>query len=476
MSLRSLFVIVFVSFAVALAIADGFLSWRSASRAVEDELDKRAEWVAGAAAETGLQSAVLAGLEPGFENTLGWTSTHAKLERLRLYVSEAYVLTADDRAIATSFPGDTVKVIGREEPQFALYTPDIARARARGESATPAFRGEDGTLYKWGFKRIEQSPYILAVRMRADYLGPLALLQRNLLASSAIAAVIAALLAALLAAAVIEPVERLSRVAVRIQRGHMERPVAQESGEEMGRLSQAMERMRQSILERDERLRIMLAQVAHEIRNPLGGLELFAAAAAETEDARERSRLMTRVRSEVSALNAIIDDFLTFARPVSSQGGPVDLRDPLQEAAELARAELEKRGGTLEVKLPVEPLVANVTGEHVKRATLNLLRNAAQVAEHVTLEGFVSDGEVVISVADDGPGVPATLREQIFEPFVTDKEQGAGLGLAIVRRLTEAHGGRVELFRTQEASGGRGSEFRIYLQGSSPGPSSTRSD
>ncbi len=465
MSLRRLFVLVLVTFAAALAAADGYLAWRSASRAMEAELDKRAEWVAGAAAETGIQSSLLVGLLPGMEDTRAWASMHAKLERLRRYVKEAYILTEDNRAIVTSNPGDTVDVIGSPLPQFDLYAQDIARAREIGEAATPAFVGADGTLYKWGLKKIGQSPFILAVRMRADYLAPMHLLQRNLLFGSAVAALIAALLAALLAAAVVEPVERLSRVALRIQRGHIERPVAQEKGEELGRLSRAMERMRQSILERDERLRVMLAQVAHEIRNPLGGLELFASAAAETDDPAERSRLMGRVRSEVSALNTIIDDFLMFARPVTPQGEPTDLREPLQEAAELVRAELEEDGGTLEVRLPDTPLVAAVAGEHAKRAVLNLLRNAAQVAEHVTLEGSFDDGEVVISVFDDGPGVPADLREQIFEPFVTDKEQGAGLGLAIVRRLAEANGGRVELAHTQETNGGRGSEFRIYFEG-----------
>ncbi len=70
---------------------------------------------------------------------------------------------------------------------------------------------------------------------------------------------------------------------------------------------------------------------------------------------------------------------------------------------------------------------------------------------------------MVISVADDGPGVPTDLRDRIFDPFVTDKEQGAGLGLAIVRKVAEAHGGRVELVAEGETDGGRGAEFRIYF-------------
>jgi signal transduction histidine kinase len=219
------------------------------------------------------------------------------------------------------------------------------------------------------------------------------------------------------------------------------------------------------VVERDEQLRLMLAQVAHEIRNPLGGLELFASAVAETEDADERRQHMRRVRAEVAALNRIIDDFLTFARPLRAAPEPTDLRGSLEAAASLVRGELEQKGGTLEVVLPEHPLMARADPDQVKRAALNLLRNAAQVSDRVHLSGRLDRGEVLISVADDGPGVPPDARERIFDPFVTDKEQGAGLGLAIVRKVAEAHGGRVEVGAAADHGVGTGAEFRVYFRG-----------
>jgi signal transduction histidine kinase len=207
----------------------------------------------------------------------------------------------------------------------------------------------------------------------------------------------------------------------------------------------------------------MLAQVAHEIRNPLGGLELFASAAAETEDPQERARLISRVRSEVAALNGIISDFLAFARPMGRAEHASDVRAPIREAVELVEAEMEDRGGKLDLTLPDAPLMALVSDEHVKRATLNLLRNASQASQHVRLDARIEHAEVVISVSDDGPGVPDHLRSRVFDPFVTDKEQGAGLGLAIVKKVAEANGGRVELADSSETNGGRGAEFRLYF-------------
>lgn len=462
MSIRRLYITVLVAFAVAVSATGGYLAWGEASHAVEAELDTRATWVAGAAAETGLQASLLSGLQPGYEDTGAWTSTHYKLRRLQRYVSEAYIIGPDNTAVVSTHPADSVP-IGTPLRFLDQFAPELEAAREVGNATTRGFQGSDGRLYKWGFAQLEQSALVLAVLMPADYLAPLAQLRWNLVLGSGIAALLAAALAALLAAGIIEPVERLSRVALRIQRGRWSEPVAPERGVELGRLSRAMERMRHGIQERDEQLRLMLAQVAHEIRNPLGGLELFASAAGDAEDPEERRRLIGRIRSEVNALNGIIDEFLAFARPVTGGQTTLDLREPLGEAAELARAELGRNGGKLEVHLPAEPLAARVDPDHVKRATLNLLRNAAQVADHVHLRAWAEHGEVIVAVEDDGPGVPEALRDRIFDPFVTDKEQGAGLGLAIVRKVAEAHGGRVELHRTGETDGGRGSEFRIYF-------------
>jgi signal transduction histidine kinase len=131
-------------------------------------------------------------------------------------------------------------------------------------------------------------------------------------------------------------------------------------------------------------------------------------------------------------------------------------------------------GGTLTTTLPDEPLLARADPDHVKRAVLNLLQNAAQAGQHVWLDAWWQNGEAVVSVSDDGPGVREELRERVFEPFVTDREQGAGLGLAIVKRVLESNGARVVLVGP-EGTGtpgaparavGAGAEFRVYFQGS----------
>lgn len=470
MSLRRQYVLVFVAFSILVSALGGGLAYRSASTALETELDRKLTSVARAAADVGFSSELLLSFTPGTEDELFVAPERARLRKLKSLVDEAYIIRQDLYALVTTLPVETIG-IGDRVLELSLHQEEIDRAVNEGSATSDRIGPIDGAYYKYGFVRLEQSSVpgpennaVLVVRMPADYRAPLDEFQRTAILGSALAAVVAAVIAWFMATTVTGPMNRLGRVALRIQRGRMDEPVRQERGGELGRLARAMERMRVGILHRDEQLRLMLAQVAHEIRNPLGGLELFASAAAESDDPAERSRFIGKVRAEIEALNTIIDDFLTFARPLRPEGELHDIRQPVRMAVELVEMEMMDTGGTLTLDVPTHPLMARADPEHVKRVALNLVRNAAQAAQEVKVRCEAYRGEIVLFVRDNGPGVPPELEDRIFEPFVTDKEQGAGLGLAIVKRVVEANGGRVEL-TTGERASGVGAEFRVYFRG-----------
>ncbi len=460
MTIRRRFILVFGLFSVALATIFAWVSYGIARKSLEDQLDQSLIWIAGAAAEVGLQSSIALSLEPGYEDEDGFTSYTASLNRMLRYVSGAWIFRATDRTALVTSAGDSIP-IGTPLRFLDLYQDEIDEAMNLGESVTSLFTGDDGRLYQYGFKQLEQSDAVLAVQIPAGFLDPLSRLKNVLIVGTLVGLILSVSLGWVLAAGIATPLERLARAALRIQRGHMDKPVVLERADELGMLADAMERMRGGIVKRDEQLRLMLAQVAHEIRNPLGGLDLFASAASETEDPEERARIIARIRAEVQALNHIITEFLTFARPMRIDPDLADVRDAIEAAVFLAAGE----DGNVELELSEEPLMARVDPDQVKRMVLNLVRNAQQVAEHVVVTAGTANGEVTISVADDGPGVSDDLRDRIFEPFVTDKEQGAGLGLAIVKRVAEAHSGRVELLDQPSERFGRGAEFRVYFPG-----------
>jgi len=480
MNLRQQYILALGGFALFLTLGGGWLSWTLTAGALEDQMDEKLLWVAGSAAEVGLEGRTLLGFtQPADSVEVLFSSQQARLERMQRYVDEAWVFRRDNTVIASS-ASPTDLPIGTPLRWLDAYVPELDEAWAMGEAVTPAFTGEDGRFYKYAFHRLEDTEAMLAVLAPADFLSPLARFQQTLALGALTSGILAAILATLLATNIVRPLERLSRVALRIQRGRWDKEVRVERGDELGRLSRAMERMRKGLIQRDEQLRLMLAQVAHEIRNPLGGLELFASAAMDTEDRVERRRLLTRVRSEVQGLNAIINDFLAFARPLHAEARLHDLRDPIQDAVEMVRLGFQKNGDTLEVHVPDLPLMGRADPDHVKRVVLNLLQNAAHAGDGIRISAWESNGEVVVAVADDGPGVSSDHRERIFEPFFTDKEQGAGLGLAIVQRLMEVNGGRVELANGSgpadpwpSALGGSGAEFRLYFPGSDELPPRT---
>ena len=488
MRLRNRFALFFVTFAVAISAFEGWLSWNASRAALEEELDKNVLDVAGVAAQVRFGDEedldILLAMRRGDEDSDFWNYRHRLLRRLR---HEGYVDRAD---IVRWTPGDPVAtVLVSVDPPDSIsiglildwITPHISaveRAHVDGRATTEPFAGTNGRMYKFGIVRLDssdtdddepgtESAIFLAVRIPADYLEPLDRLKWTLVALSVGAALLAALVGWRLAGGIASRLEVLSRGALRIQRGAMHRPFDLEGEDEVGQLARAMDRMRTGIKRRDEQLRLMLARVAHEIRNPLGGLELFASAAQETEDPVERRRILARVRMELRGLNAIINEFLTFARPGQTEPQFHDVRQPLCEAAALAEAELKKKGGELHIDFPAKPLVAMADPLQVKRLVLNLLRNAAQAGDTVWLTGAMVNGEVRLAVRDNGPGIPRGLQDRIFEPFVGDKAQGVGLGLSIVKEMVEANHGRVQLASTgdREGESGGGAEFHVYLSG-----------
>ncbi|NNF27385.1 MAG: HAMP domain-containing histidine kinase [Gemmatimonadetes bacterium] len=469
MTLRGRFVFTFVAFALLLTAAGGAVSFFFARAQIERELDEKLIAVAGAAADVGGLEGLASGLAPGMEQTQIYSLLSERLRVLQRYVAAAYLFRPDLTVLVSTAPPDSLP-IGAPLYFLLSHSEALETAWSEGQATSDLF-DVDGSLYKYGFVRLsegaaEASPLMMAAQIPADYQDALVRLRRTLLLGSIGAAMIAVLLAGLLATRVTGPMDRLSMAALRIQRGRMVEPIPVEGNDEIGRLSRAMERMRVGLIDQRRQMELMVAQVAHEIRNPLGGIELLSSAVADSDDPEERRRVIGKIRGEVTALNDIINDFLEFARPAPATREPHDLRDPIRDAAEIVQAEIAPKDKAIHLELPSEPLPVLADRGHIKRLVLNLMRNGAQAGQNVWVRARPEGERVMVAVGDDGPGVPLDLRERLFEPFVTDKEQGAGLGLAIVKKLAEANAGQLE-WDPEAAVPGGGAEFRVYLESAS---------
>ena len=238
-------------------------------------------------------------------------------------------------------------------------------------------------------------------------------------------------------------------------------------------------------LEERERLRDrlaalgqMAAAMAHEIKNPLAGIEVMAGLLRrQLPDKQAGQALVNDIINEAKMANAIVQEMLDFVRPVRLQLDRASIADALSSAVTMADGKAT-RGG-IEVEMNVPPTLPTIQGDRhqLTQVFANLLTNAfealngrggvtltARVVEPGEDGALLPDGyhpvpTMIVEVADNGPGVPADIADNIFNPFFTTKPQGSGLGLAIVRKIVDAHEGRIDV--TSKAD--RGTCFRVTL-------------
>lgn len=209
----------------------------------------------------------------------------------------------------------------------------------------------------------------------------------------------------------------------------------------------------------------MAAGLAHEIRNPLGGIQLFACLLArDLADRPEQCRLAHKISKGVQTLEKLVTDILAFAGQAEPRFSQVNLVRLMDETLDLARATADRVGAVVTYAAANEGAIElDADPCQLQQALLNLFQNAAEAAGkggHAEISAAeAGDGYVRITVSDDGDGIAPDLLDRIFNPFFTTKDRGTGLGLAIVHRIAEAHGGNVRAANRKEG----GAVFSLSL-------------
>jgi signal transduction histidine kinase len=208
----------------------------------------------------------------------------------------------------------------------------------------------------------------------------------------------------------------------------------------------------------------MAATVAHEIKNPLSAIKSIAQVMREDESLRnEYERDLGLIVGETDRLSQSVTQLLSFARKESPAGQPLSVDELVRSVVDLFRANAREQGIVLNAQVKVEAELAGKSVSALRDALSNLLLNALQATPaggKVELIAAASDGELVISVQDSGSGVPADLRERIWEPFFTTRQRGTGLGLAIVRKRVQEVGGTAVLV----SGNGGGALFQLRVR------------
>lgn len=205
----------------------------------------------------------------------------------------------------------------------------------------------------------------------------------------------------------------------------------------------------------------MAASIAHEIRNPLGGIELFASLIKRSSDEKEKE-LCDKILSGVSRLNRIVEDLLNYAKDFVPQREELNILVFVDSLKDYIGPDCEKKGVTfsIEKKIKVENFVCDKG--MLFQVLLNLLKNGVQAAPEngkVQLNLLQNNEGLLFAVEDNGEGISDENKEKIFQPFFTTKSTGSGLGLAIVNRFVEANSGTIQVLNSTLG----GAKFEVFL-------------
>lgn len=394
-------------------------------------------------------------IEPGAESTRMVRRLTAKLATLQQTAGVASVEVCRH---------DGTQLVAARGAQIgaACSHPPTTQARAalrQGESISFGTE-EGGQRFMTAYAPIRDAKGVyfagLMVRSDANAVSVVLQMQQRLLLAAGLTVIFGAFLSVLLAGWIARPIRQVAATADRIGQGRYAARVTPPSNRELARLARSINTMAEQVQQRDRRLKAMSGTVAHEIRNPLNSIGLLLTLLEEElHDAGhvDQGQTIDTLRDEIGRLDRVLNGFLTWARPIELANTPLDARQPLERAVQMAQAAASERSITVQVAAG-PPVMARLDVERMEQCLLNLLLNAVHASPAggvVEAEVMQSDERITYAVADRGPGIEPAVRARLFEPFFTTRAQGTGLGLANTRAIVEAHGGTVQL---EERPGG----------------------
>jgi len=369
--------------------------------------------------------------------------------------SSIYLIRADSSLLIST---------GKEETglkSMMLHSGEISRAFQGEIVCSPLFSDDAGNFFKSTFSPLnlpDSSIVIVAINANATFLQDAAQLQSQMIRNGLIILLLGIFISVLASRNLTKPLGLLTKYAEEIGKGRKQSVMLKSRKDEIGFLGETMQKMQAKIDLREKENKQLLASVAHEIRNPLGGMKINAELLIEeSQNMPELAEFATAISREVNRLSEIVDAFLAYARPVESNLVETDIRWLVTESI-----------GEVQPFFPNHQFIVNGEGSlnvhpgKIQRAFANCLRNAADASsdsDPIQIEIAKIGKELTMSFLNQGKPIPKKIQPQIFDAFFSTKSSGVGLGLSIAKSIVEQHGGSIRLARSDES----GTEFVITL-------------
>jgi len=380
------------------------------------------------------------------ENSLmGFTT--AGVEGITLYRRDGLIL-AEDRRNKTNID------------QLSEVLPSLLSLKVSGEAVvSEIYEMNNGTHVKAVALPIStrgEQDVVLVIWAGAAYMQVIKQLQGSLLWIVIASVIMALAMTVVFSRSLIRPVHDLSKYAKAIQANIKSDPIQLNRRDELGDLSRSLVDMHTEIKKQEESARQLLAGIAHEIKNPLGGMEIYSgllkAELSELphDEGTEASRYLNKISTELHHLTQIVQEYLDYARPLKSVIESVSIKEVFEDVHIVLRPELTAKDQTL-----VLSRSATVRADRSKlhRVFLNLIQNglaATTTGGHVEVDVLEGKDTLDILFKDDGIGIPEADKERIFEPYFSTQDRGYGLGLTIVQSILADLGGTIVVQKSDE--------------------------
>jgi signal transduction histidine kinase len=410
-----------------------------------------------------LDSRFLEYLNAGQENSFSKTYYEGLLikQKNQMQFIQAFIFDKDfDLIVETSSGGENINI----QAALLLNNQEVNQLLP-GESITSQpFKGNDGQWYLWGYQRINDN-YFLGIQESADRLAKVDQLSKIFIGIGILAILLTLFAGILLAHTLSSPINKLVKFSQALGSGAFDTPVPENSVGEIGILVNALDHMRQNLKRFHKEREEMLAQIAHEIKNPLGGIELLAGLVRE--DLQENKLdvdYAIKIQQEIANLKSQINGYLNFSGPVIAKPESIEIKKVIEETQHALKKQLSEK--QINLILPDSNPSIKFDPNHLKQILINLISNSIEACARggrISIHFTQKSDKWLFSITDDGRGIPEVNLTRIFEPFFTSSPNGTGLGLAVCRKLCQENNAEIIVHNNP----GKGCTFSIEKQNSS---------
>ncbi len=365
------------------------------------------------------------------------------------------ILSASDTSETEPYTGQDA------DPVLLMNSEEILESMTGKPVTTMIFKGKDDQWYLWGFQKLDERHY-LGVQENAEQLSDIENLSWMFWGILSLGIIFTFIGSVWIAQTIARPIDSLVGFSRELGRGNLKADIPKRLPAELSSLSFAMDRMRDDLIRQHQDKEQLLAHIAHEIRNPLGGIELITGLIREDMLKEGKSaEYPDTVLNEINRLKSLITAYLSYGRPMPASPQSVPVESLLSDIKTLFKKALEDNNVEFEWSLQKNSIMFDLA--HLKQILINLVTNSIHSIDsnggHIRVTSGHGNHESYIEVSDDGQGIPDDIRDILFEPFISKNSNGFGLGLAVCRKLCQENHADISGKNNPD----RGSTFTIRI-------------